>query len=374
MSPIKLKFLFATALLFSIVLGSCNMQDEEIQIPERVFGRLEVLKRNLNTDLDLFANSKQKSELYYESNLSFEYQVTGAKEQIKLDASIEKNRLLSVLSYKKDELGWVEASNLAIDLQEGYKGKMNILIEKHAGSLKKKFDLATVSRIANILEGLPELLYNELGRKEFYDESTMSIYYHLAAFNTARRSYESRSRDCQCEVNPNYIGEKSTFFCAEDILINADFAFEITKERLAIKQAEGYQFNPNTLLKYLIQESGQFVAASKIDKLVRDEFDSYWKKLKENERKQFYNNNLTLSMFSTITTRSDSYDGSPMDPFCWIYDVRSGSDCGCCGNYSGACWYCSWICFVHDYGCQTCNRIECFWGCVPEPCANNWNP
>ncbi|MEG4904453.1 hypothetical protein [Microcoleus sp. F10-A1] len=47
----------------------------------------------------------------------------------------------------------------------------------------------------------------------------------------------------------------------------------------------------------------------------------------------------------------------------------SGSSCGCCGNYSGTCWFASVNCLVHDFMCQTCRpRWFCFSGCVPSRC------
>jgi hypothetical protein len=46
-----------------------------------------------------------------------------------------------------------------------------------------------------------------------------------------------------------------------------------------------------------------------------------------------------------------------------------GSDCGCCGNYSGPCWYCDVICLAHDIACQNCSPSWfCLPGCVAGPC------
>ena len=61
---------------------------------------------------------------------------------------------------------------------------MNDIVEKHAETLKKKLDIAIINRVGNILEGLPEILYKKLGRNEYNNELTLSIFYHLAAFNT----------------------------------------------------------------------------------------------------------------------------------------------------------------------------------------------
>ncbi|RXQ87770.1 hypothetical protein EO244_16110 [Ancylomarina salipaludis] len=45
----------------------------------------------------------------------------------------------------------------------------------------------------------------------------------------------------------------------------------------------------------------------------------------------------------------------------------SGSAHGCCGNYSGPCYYGHPICYIHDVMCITCTpRWFCFSGCVPD--------
>lgn len=45
----------------------------------------------------------------------------------------------------------------------------------------------------------------------------------------------------------------------------------------------------------------------------------------------------------------------------------SGSSHGCCGNYSGPCYYWHPVCYVHDRMCSTCTpRWFCFDGCNPD--------
>jgi hypothetical protein len=44
-----------------------------------------------------------------------------------------------------------------------------------------------------------------------------------------------------------------------------------------------------------------------------------------------------------------------------------GSSHGCCGNYSGPCYYWHPVCYVHDKMCSDCSpRWFCFSGCVPD--------
>ena len=358
MKTFKEIFLLVSALLCCIVLESCNMQDYDIQVPERVFGRLNILQKDLTIDV------KERS------SLSFEYQVTGAREQVKLETKIANNRYYSALLYKSEESGWMEASVIDIDFQEVIdKKNMNIIVEKHAKTLKKKFDVKTVNRIADILEGLPELLYNELGRKEYNNESSLSVFYHLAAFNTARRAYERRwSGDCQCELNQSYFNGESPFYCAEDVMVSADWAYEFISEKSTVKRSEGYHFDPKKILKYLNNESGKLISVSKIDKLLREELDYFWRNINAKEKQQINNKNFTLAMVPMVITRSE-YNGWPIDPECWLYGVHGGGDCGCCGNYEGACWWCELLCYIHDHTCETCEPSwYCLSGCFPCPC------
>jgi hypothetical protein len=48
-----------------------------------------------------------------------------------------------------------------------------------------------------------------------------------------------------------------------------------------------------------------------------------------------------------------------------------GGECGCCGNYSGNCYFWSRICLAHDMACQRCQWDLCFRGCVPSSCSGN---
>ena len=48
-----------------------------------------------------------------------------------------------------------------------------------------------------------------------------------------------------------------------------------------------------------------------------------------------------------------------------------GGQCGCCGNYSGNCYFWSAACLAHDMSCQRCQCDLCFGGCVPSSCSGN---
>ena len=95
----KLSF-FVLAVLCCIAVSSCSQQDYDIQIPERVYGDMNLLNKNLTKDL----NSS--------SNLSFEYQISDANEYIKYNVYVENNQLHSKLSYKQNDAKWVDISEM----------------------------------------------------------------------------------------------------------------------------------------------------------------------------------------------------------------------------------------------------------------------
>lgn len=354
----KLFFVVLTVLL-AVTVSSCYQEEYDIQIPEKVYGDMNLLEKKLSKD---FNNS---------NNLSYEYQIPDANEYIRYDVYVENDQLHSKLLYKQNGSVWENISEISYNFKKvNYKNEMNDIVEKHAETLKKELDISIINRVGNILEGLPEALYNKLGRNEYNNELTLSIFYHLAAFTTSIRAYEGRSNDCQCSVNNSYLSGESPFFCAEDVVVSADEAYDFIKEKSLIKKSEGYEFNPKTLLKYLSDESGDFISASKIDRLLKDEFEYYYKKLNKKQRLRILNDYYQSSdVIMTKTPTESDNDDLPIDPSCWLYGARSGSDCGCCGNYSGPCYGCSPACYLHDKSCETCEpRWYCLSGCVPGPC------
>ncbi len=60
-------------------------------------------------------------------------------------------------------------------------------------------------------------------------------------------------------------------------------------------------------------------------------------------------------------------DSEPNDPQFLTYPCAGarGSTLGCCGNYSGPCWYCNTTCLVHDILCLRCDHWYCGWQCQP---------
>jgi hypothetical protein len=326
----------------SILFYSCENNSYEIQLPQKVDGSLNILEQ------DLF------EEIENGSKLMCEFEVSSNNELIKFESSIVDNQLHSSLSYKYEESEWIGLSSFCVDLlDKDYKKSMNLVVAEQGNFLKRQYDYLKIERIVNILDELPELLFSRLGKEEYFNESTLSVFYHLAAFNAAKRAHETKSEKCQCSIYNSYVNNESPFFCAEDKIVSVDKAYDFVKKISDNRRFAGKQFNPKTLLHYLENESGNFISVSKIDKIFKDEAKFFWdKELTIEERIKVYNENNTLSMASRLkSANTETYDGWPVDPSCFLFGVSAGSECGCCGNYSGPCWTCSLACYLHDLSC-----------------------
>jgi hypothetical protein len=66
-------------------------------------------------------------------------------------------------------------------------------------------------------------------------------------------------------------------------------------------------------------------------------------------------------------SRENINELTPWDPECYLYGADQGGDCGCCGNYSGLCYFCHLGCYMHDQECEGCG-FGCVPACVPRPC------
>ena len=204
-------FIFAAIAAFMLINFSCKRDKIESPFPQDVKGILYVKK-----------NSFQNGETVL---IKFSDTISG--KNVKIETSVKDSILKSTL-FLQDDKTWVEVStfNLSLESQD-YRRKMNSLVKEKATTLKNKFELSKLAEISNILDAVPDILYNKIGRKDFINESVSSIFYHMGVVNTARRASENNSEDCHCTINPTYIMGDAPFACAQDRFISPETALKI---------------------------------------------------------------------------------------------------------------------------------------------------
>lgn len=343
MIKLKREIVFVVTLLFgTIYFISCD-KVEEISSENQKIQEIVFIKKYI-------FNKK-------ESN--YDYIFRERNNKIRLISYIKDGNLSSNLLNLEDNKWEKYSSILVLDFKDiESKKNINKLIEKEAERIKYLYSYETLIKIKNLLQDLPEKLFLELNREYYYNEANLSLFYHLAIFNTAIRSIDSSNKTCNCGMYDKSLNEKTPFFCSEDKLVSKESILVLLSEMSKNNLFEEKTFIPNQTIKYISISKKNIFQASDVDRILRKEFNIFWHyKLSEKERENiFINENGDRKVLPPI-----------YDVTCILYGAYSGGDCGCCGNYSGICHFCHIACYLHDLACEDCGW-GCGWACVPGPC------
>lgn len=351
----KLTFLSILVLLFiNFFVQSCSSDENEDYIPQEIDGKLKIIEKS---------NQKFKSE----NTLHFNF-YTNKNEIINFYSYQIGNKLYSSLNFKDKNKNLIEVTNFEIDLNEkNYKKNLYKIIENKSSHLKEKFSYKEIRNIENIVDILPAILFEKLARKRYYSDTSLSLFYHLSVLKSVKRSFEKDTDKCNCNIYKSSLNEKTPFFCEEDKLVSVSEAYSFIQEISSSKSFINKKFNPVNTLSYLKNKKDNLISVSKIDNILRQEFKYFWdNKLSLKEKNKIYPN-YSFSNDAILTSSTIINQKLPYDPACLLYGVENGSDCGCCSNYSGPCYWCALGCYLHDQACEDCGW-GCGWACVPGPC------
>ncbi|GET46050.1 hypothetical protein [Capnocytophaga felis] len=348
------KISFLIGIILTLGISSCAREDN-VYMPESVDGEFTFYK---SSDL--------------EESTSFVFSPKNKNIRVKFEAFIKDDILHSTLFFRDNSSSWNKLSNFKSKIRnDDFIESIYSDVKIEGNSIKKNLDYEKIRNIDNILDAIPEKLFEEVSREEYYKESTLSLFYHLSSIKSAKRSFENKTNDCNCSFYANSFDEKSPFFCEEDKPINATSALILIKDLSESKRFAGKKFDADKTLNYLEHNKNRYLPASKIDRLVKDEFILFLdSKLTRKELQSILPknslNNLKTMRFQTVANSKNDRK-FPYDPFCLLLGVWEGSDCGCCSNYRGPCFWCSPACLLHDVSCVNCDWW-CGWKCVPGPC------
>jgi hypothetical protein len=166
-----------------------------------------------------------------------------------------------------------------------------------------------------------------------------SIFFHVAIIKTVNRAMVSNSNTCDCSPFPLYFINQSPFLCQEDL-----------------------SYDVNKLLVKLENDSTEI--SSKYDEETIQKLNTYLR-TKSTETDIIPFEELYVELGNGVSSNEfvNVIDDHIETAWCLL---GQGSDLGCCGNYSGCCWYWSIHCLAHDLACLNCEpRWFCFDGCVP---------
>lgn len=189
-----------------------------------------------------------------------------------------------------------------------------------------------LNALAKAYEDLMDALYLSEGGVG-QSQLAYSIIYHYAAINTALRTSENRSlgktASGACTPYIGFLRGFKPFVCLEDIVVSLG----ALEDRITS--------TGRTLEEYGLSN---FVAH-----------------LRDNGRERF-----TAKELEDFT--SGKAAGKTAQPMTCPGGAQ-GCTAGCCGNYSGDCIYCDYVCLAHDIWCWECNHgFLCGSGCQSGGC------
>lgn len=204
----------------------------------------------------------------------------------------------------------------------------------HRDIIKEATKLSKINniQISDTEVQLVESLVSEIKNTEnelVQSELAKSIYFNIAIIKTAKRSIENNNSECNCTTVPFYFTDKTPFLCQEDLMYDLSLSISNLKNNL-VELSENYNDN-------LIEELNVYLN----QKILEKEFIGF---------KEFF---------------KDFEGVNPDTPLELVPCIGSGSMPGCCGNYSGCCYYASIHCLMHDLICWNCDAWHCGWGCQP---------
>jgi hypothetical protein len=277
----------------------------------------------------------KKDELEKNSINSFEKRISEDFALIKFrtrNFEFTYNSINNDINSKSDLVISNESFNETIELElntnkTDYKLRSFQIVEIKANELKDKIPSSILLTLNEEYESFLHEIKSLITKDEYSQESLDLLYFYKGLFGTMIRHQESK--ECHCTPSPSYFVGKTKFFCMEDM-----------------------QFDLNALRKY---------------------FDKNPKKLNDNGVKLLYNyvysfqsnvDNIEYTkLFELEYSKKEFRDYLLNESLEVRKECLKGSDYGCCGNYSGCCWFSSYQCLMHDIECACCSKWHCGWAC-----------
>lgn len=217
-------------------------------------------------------------------------------------------------------------------------------LTSHRGVIEESDKLAKHAgmSITSIEENLVENLLLEFKTSEpslVQTDLAKSIFFNVAIIKSVKRALDNNSEDCNCSPVPLYFNDKSPFICQEDLSYNVSDLLTNLNDNLTEISNHYDSLTIETVRNYLESKPIDVTDVS---------FEEVYVDISGG------------SPISDFNTNLDDF----INAF-WCPGLQ-GSDLGCCGNYSGCCWYSSPVCLAHDLACLNCEPDWfCLDGCVP---------
>lgn len=265
--------------------------------------------------------------------------------------SFEKNNI------KIDYTGEIIDNHLLIDfkinndVKESFNVNLNKLsfpedisnqITKKQKRLSKEYSLSEINSLVSIMDEMIISKTENINGKDLRDMKVQGLFICNSLIKSINRlvrhnDIQNYRRDGDVQTtNTVYEGfnrELSSFSLDEDIQVNVQDYITYIEQNPELSQEKGFTF-----VKVILEnKTSSTISLTEL----------------QNEILQF-----TIDNPNMFEGEADPSTG---------YRWPSGSSHGCCGNYSGPCYFWHPVCWVHDKMCSDCSPSWfCLSGCVPD--------
>jgi len=210
-----------------------------------------------------------------------------------------------------------------------------IVSDANSISLTLNLTDAELDFISKELPNAASALRKEMNPYNQLAEIGQAIFYHTSMLKMMNRKREQSQNECTCWTHIPYLQGESSFACTEDIVMNTSELNNILIENHDTTEVDSIGID--SVIRYTGNNPSIEITQYQVHQMMMADEPDQWE--------------------------VDTISYSPRLLFCFFLD---GSDLGCCGNYSGPCWYCHVLCLMHDIVCYCCDSDLCLGGCKPE--------
>jgi hypothetical protein len=320
MNKIKILVISTILLVASFVIYSCSKDDDN----------------QINTQLEKVITFNQNdSKIYYSSKI-----ING-----RLNFSIKINDLVSGKFINEDFDINIDKTILPIEISNQISLKQQ--------RLSSTFSKSEIRRLVIIMDNMINSVTKDMKNAELKDLKTQGLFMCNSLIKSVNRQIRKNQLDIQNNSSRLTYNSSNN---SESTIYTSNSVYEgFNRELSSFALTEDLEISVDNFINYIsadaqyAEEKGFLFVQEILNNIATNKISLY---------------ELESKIIEHTINNPNDFEGQPSAKgFRW----PKGSDHGCCGNYSGPCYYWHPACYVHDKMCSDCTpRWFCFSGCIPD--------
>ena len=280
----------------------------------------------------MFTNTSFSQEKYTKS-------IKSDGNTITYDCSFQGNNYNSDFSIAIGDVN-LYTTSYSIDVSEKhYKLKQDNKILAIAKDFKQVID------VDNTCKQIDLLINQIFEEKGFNPDMIQSVFFHRAILKAKQRFLKEGMSDFL--LHPGYFLNKTYFIDQRDYFIKTSVIRDVINSNPDLFKDQSSQL----LISYINSISDEEIP-----------FEKFYSFYVDNKNFKTAVHNIANEI--SPDKEQESELEKKQKSCAWWCPMGCGTDWGCCGNYSGCCFFTAPICYIHDGGCSF-SKCQPRWICFP---------